>query len=376
MFIRKALSLLALLLLLACGQGVPTATLTPTAPSQTPLPTPTSTMLPTLEATPVSSPTPVATPTPPTTATPVLATPTVTRDQIQRGVSLSPRSFASSDFTDFFQKAREAGSLVSWAGDWQELGNPTGGGPTVLAELASTYGYKPVIVAQFFTQSSGQLLRPMDVATRQSYRDSARAFVKKYKPRYLGLGIEVNMLYEKSPSDFDGFVELFANVYRDVKSVSPTTQVFTVFQLERMKGLRGGLFGGTNEPGNTHWNLLDRFPDSDIVAFTTYPDLIFKDPGDIPPDYYSEIKAHTAKGTAFIEVGWHTAANPAGWESSETEQGRFVKAFFGLTRDLDPEIVIWSFLYDQNAIEPFRSMGLLRSDGSARPAWEEWTRSQ
>jgi len=29
-----------------------------------------------------------------------------------------------------------------------------------------------------------------------------------------------------------------------VKSVSPQTKVFTIFQLEQMKGLNGGLFGG------------------------------------------------------------------------------------------------------------------------------------
>ena len=35
------------------------------------------------------------------------------------------------------------------------------------------------------------------------------AFVEKYKPRYLALGIEVNVLYEKSHTDFELFVQFY-----------------------------------------------------------------------------------------------------------------------------------------------------------------------
>ncbi|MBI4336939.1 MAG: hypothetical protein HY683_03820 [Chloroflexi bacterium] len=304
-----------------------------------------------------------------------MPTVTPTPPRTMKGITLTPRSFSPSDFTGFLAKAKEAGSIVSWEGDWGELASSSGGGPKVVAELAPTYDYMPVIVLQFFTQSSGQLLRPLDAATVTSYRESAHAFAEKYKPHYLGLGIEVNILYEKSPADFDGFVGLFGEVYDAVKSASPDTKVFTVFQLERMKGLHGGLFGGTNDPSKVQWHLLDRFSRSDIIAFTTYPDLIYKDPKDIPSDYYAEIAQHTSKPIVFVEVGWHSAASPRGWESSEAEQGEFVKTFFDQTRDLRSEIVIWSFMYDQSTIEPFNSMGLLRSDGGERPAWQEWVRA-
>ncbi|MGQ9479712.1 MAG: hypothetical protein ACUVQ0_06875, partial [Thermoproteota archaeon] len=69
-----------------------------------------------------------------------------------KGVSLSPRSFQSSHLTDFFEKARQAGKIVSWAGDWNELG-AFDGGPKVITELASTYDFIPLIELQFFTQS-------------------------------------------------------------------------------------------------------------------------------------------------------------------------------------------------------------------------------
>lgn len=296
-------------------------------------------------------------------------------DIFAKGVSLSPKSYASSDFTDFFQKAKQAGTIVSWAGDWNELNNTEQGGPTVVASLASTYGYKPVIEAQFFTQSNGSLLRPLDNATMQAYKEWAIAFVLKYNLKYLGLGVEVNVLYEKSPADFDKFVQLYNEVYDAVKAKSPQTQVFTVFQLEKIKGLNGGLFGGSNDPA-AEWQLLDRFAKSDLIAFTTYPGLIYKTPDQIPSDYYTEIKLHTAKPVAFTEIGWHTDANPSGWESSESKQSEFITKFFNLSSGLNKEMAIWSFLYDQNTTLPFNSMGLWRSDGTPKPGWNTWVNAK
>lgn len=298
-------------------------------------------------------------------------TPDRQESQMLKGVSLSPKSFESSDFTDFFEKAKQTGRIVSWAGDWNELSNAQSGGPAVVASLASKYGYIPVIEAQFFTQSSGMLVRPLDDATKQVYKDAAIAFADKYKPEYLAFGIEVNLLYEKSPADFDAFAQFYSEVYDALKVKSPDTKIFTVFQLEKMKGLSGGLFGGTNDPAKAQWSLLDRFP-ADVIAFTTYPGLIYKDPSEIPADYYSEIKLHTAKPIAFTEIGWHSDASPAGWESSEEEQAKFAAIFFSSTEELSKEFVIWSFMYDQKTFEPFKSMGLRRGDGTAKLVWDEW----
>ena len=290
-----------------------------------------------------------------------------------KGVSLSPKSTQSADLTDFFTKAVEAGSLVSWSGDWIDLCSSAETAPYVVADLASSYNYIPLIECQFFTQSTGQLLRPLDDATKQLYIASAESFAAKYQPDYLAFGIEVNILYESSTAEFDSFVQLFSQVYDAVKARSPATKVFTVFQLEKMKGLNGGLYGGTNDASANQWSLLDRFPKSDLAAFTTYPGLIYQAPADIPADYYTSIKNHTAKPIAFTELGWHSTAEPVGWESDENEQKEFVTVYFNLTRDLKTEFDIWSFLYDPDTAGIFKSMGLYnRVDGAARPAWDEW----
>jgi len=95
---------------------------------------------------------------------------------ILRGVSLSPKSSQSADFTDFFEKATRAGQTIMWAGDSGELSNVNKGGPVVTTELASVYDYTPLIEVTFFTQSTGELIRPLDEATKHDYIDSAADF--------------------------------------------------------------------------------------------------------------------------------------------------------------------------------------------------------
>lgn len=285
-----------------------------------------------------------------------------------RGVTFTPLSYDASGTNSYFQWASSLG-VVSWAGDWEQLGIANGS-PAQIAQLAHSHNLKVMIEAQFFTQSSGQLLRPLDQATVTNYTNMASSFAKLYQPEYMAFGIEINTLYEKSPSDYQTFVSSFNQVYSAVKTASPHTVVFTIFQLERMAGLQGGLYGGSNN-ATAEWSLIGQF-NMDAVGFTTYPDLVFKDPSAIPSDFYTQIENHTSLPVIFTEVGWHSAAEPSGWESSPQEQAQFVSTFFALTATLNPEVSVWSFLYDQNTAVPFNSMGLVDANGTARPAWNAW----
>lgn len=288
-----------------------------------------------------------------------------------RGVSLSPRSYVADDFVEFLERADEAGEILTWAGDWIQLGDSTAA-PRVVAEIAADYNLRAMILSNFFAPDDS-LLRPFNDSTRAIYLQFAADFAFRWEPPYMGFGNEINFLHENLPQEFDEWVAFFPQVYDAVKAASPSTKVFTVFQLERMKGLRGGLFGGVNDTTDHDWGLLDRFPQSDYAAFTTYPGLIYRTPGEIPADYYTSfVSSQTSKPVIFIETGWHVNAEPVGWEGSEAEQAEFVTTFFARLEPLAPQIVIWSFVYDQPTSLPFNSMGLRRADGTARPAWDAW----
>ncbi len=287
---------------------------------------------------------------------------------VLKGVSLSPKSFEQGDFLDFLEKTKQTGDVVMWSGDWDEISNDAA--PIIMVKLAPKYGYMPFIEVTPFVQSTGKFIRPLDEETKQKYLNSAIAFAQKYQPQYLGFGIETNMFYLKAPNEFNEFVILYNQVYTAVKEVSPNTQVFTVFQLEIMKGhtLWSTAKADQNE---AQWFLLDKF-NSDIIAFTTYPSLVYKDPKDIPFEYYKDIQSHTTKPIAFTEVGWQSAASPVGWESSEEEQAEFIEIFFRLSQNLDTKVVIWSFMFDPDAIEPFNSMGLIYNNGTLKKSYTLW----
>ncbi len=289
------------------------------------------------------------------------------------GVGFSPKSAQPYDIIDFFKTARGAGNTLVWAGDWKEF-EYARGFPTLVVEQSYHNGLTSVIEVTVFNQSGGKLLRSLDDKAQQKYVAGAVDFTQKYQPRYLGLGVDIDALYARSPADFDKFVKLFDRTYDGVKAVSPGTKIFTVFQLEKMKGLNGGLYGGVNDPSKNLWFLLDKFPRADFIAFNTYPGMIYKTPSEVPADYFTGIKDHTSKSLAINGTGWQSAEGPAGWPGSETLQAEYAKVFLGYSADLNPEFSAWSYLYDPTALaEPFNSMGLLRGDGTPRPAWYGWS---
>ncbi len=288
--------------------------------------------------------------------------------KISHGTTLTPQGFIGSNFTSFFTFAKTAGNTVSWAGSWLQL-NSSLSTPQVVEQLSSTYGYTPVIEAQFFTQSTGELLLPLNASNEEAYVGYARNFAEQYKPKYLAFGIEVNLLYEKSPANFTKFVSLFNTTYDAVKSVSPNTTVFTIFQYEHMLGLKGGLFGGAN--GSSEWNLLNYFNKSDIFGFTTYPGLVYGNVSKMPSDYYSQISMHTRKRIAFTEIGWQSG-NIQGWSNNESTQAAFIDRFYKLSKPVNKTMELWSFMFDQNVTAPFNTMGLFYINGTAKLAWNAW----
>lgn len=289
------------------------------------------------------------------------------------GVGLSPRSAQPYDIIDFFKIAKGAGNTLVWTGDWKEF-EYARGFPTLLVEQCYLNGLTAVIEVTAFNPSGGKLLRSLDEKTQQKYVAGAADFASRYQPRYLGLGADSDALYTRSPADFDKFVKLFDRTYDAVKAVSPSTKIFTSFQLENMKGLNGGLRGGANDPSKNLWSLLAKFPRADLIAFHTYPGMVYQTPAELPADYFTGIKAYTTKPLAICGTGWQSAEGVSGWPGSEALQAEYVQVFFSHSGDLNTEFSVWSYLYDPVAMaEPFRSMGLLRTDGSPRPAWHVWT---
>jgi hypothetical protein len=256
------------------------------------------------------------------------------------------------------------GSLIAWVGAWPEIAQ----GGDLVSGLSVRFDYVPVVVTGF-PSGADQLRVVPDDATEMI--ETVASWVAENRMPYLGFGVEINsFLEEKAPEDFRWFVEVFPDVVAAGHEVSPETKVFPVFQLERLRGLRGGLFGG--ETVDPQWELIDLFPDADAIGFTTYPGLIFPRPGDMPADYYSEILGYTDKPIVFTEVGWQAGGDLGEWSGTEAKQAEFISEKVGELAGM-AEMVIWSFLWDQNAAPPpFDTMGVIDDANQRRTGFEAW----
>lgn len=280
------------------------------------------------------------------------------------GFSISPASFDETGLTMFFETASRIASLVAWVGPWRDIDR---GGQLVVG-ASEDHDFIPVIVTGFATEGGARVLPESTQPVVQAISD----FVSSNPVPYLGFGVETNtFFYEDSPESFDRYADLFAEVADAVHEASPETRVFPGFQLERLRGMKGGLFG--EEPTEPDWSLVEEFPTADAIGFTTYPGLIYTHPSEIPEDYYSEILEHVDKPVVFTEVGWQSGGDLGDWSGTPEKQAAYVETWLPELADTG-EMVIWSFLWDQEAAPAaFSSMGLISAVGEEKPALESWT---
>ena len=275
-----------------------------------------------------------------------------------KGAQLTPKSFKGSDFTDFFTINKElGGTAVGWTGSVSELKKPEGA-PAVVESLGGVYDYTGIISIQVYDRKTGALLSDFKNGKKEILE-----FVSKNRPAYFGMGVEVDLLYDQNPIAYSQYVALFKEYADSIHQASPKTLVFPIFQLEHIKGMAGGLFGKLNDSTTQHWDLLLQFPNADLIAFTSYPTLIYKEPNTIPADYYKEIFTKTTKKVAFTELGWMRTGAIKGWEASKEEQELFLKRFATQIENERVVAILWSFMYDQLAApQPFLNMGFRAND--------------
>ena len=282
------------------------------------------------------------------------------------GFGLSPSSYAGTDLPDFLDRIEGNTDVLMHAGDWGELDGTVF---DVAGTLAKQTGSDFVAVVS--PSTAGDLIRPLDEATRERYVSSLRTFVAEQRPAFLGLANEVNMLATDDPDGFEKTVSLWDEALVVVRDESPETVVFVTFQLEWLLGLRGGWFG--RQVVEPEWEIIDRFKGADAIGFTTYPSLVFDDPLDLPLDYCTQIGERTDLPVIFTEIGWTTFDDLPLLPGSEREQVEFIDVLAGQTETLGVGLLVWSFVRaDLVSEQPFRGTDLVRPDGTPRPSWQRW----
>lgn len=205
-----------------------------------------------------------------------------------------------------------------------------------------------------------------DQMVRTSFKNYAVYIAKNYKPKYLGLGSEINTYLKKRPSDADNFASILKETISEIRKVSPATKITSTFQYESLTGL---------VDGNPGWETFSKIEQEiDVVSITTYPSAWFNAPDDIPIDYFEKIKGKTSKKIIIAESGW-PSGGASNFHGSAENQKRFVEKIPELAKKIDLVVWIWWFPHDwsgEGYPDFFKTMGLKTSTGEPKPAWQAW----
>lgn len=198
---------------------------------------------------------------------------------------------------------------------------------------------------------------------RGAFRAAARELAA-LAPGYLCLATEINFLAMQRLDEYLHFASLYKEAYRDVKRISPGTQVFVSFQWEWMRIL------DAREPHRIaeHTKVIDIFrPELDAVGLTTYPAPFHATPESLPADYFTWVYRHIPRSekVMLMETGWPTEG-----VGTEAEQVRFIERLPGLLRGMHVVGVEWALLHDvdHSAFDAnLNTVGLLTGAGRAKP---------
>ena len=213
----------------------------------------------------------------------------------------------------------------------------------------------------------------LDPDIHESFLAYTAYVAKNYRPDYLALGVEINMMAERSPRQFDAFVALYKDAYAVAKAASPKTKVFPTFQLEDMEGT----FGSVHPP---HWEVIDPFQGKmDALAISTYPFLAqVRTAADLRPDYYSQLKQHWKGEILVSETGWPSAPVEGQLNvGTEEDQQAFLTRVLADASENQFSLVVWFAALDpafaqSGAASVFKDIGLRHSDGGNKLAWTTW----
>ena len=215
------------------------------------------------------------------------------------------------------------------------------------------------------------------------YRSYVRAVVEMLHPDYLGLAAETNLIRLAAPRTvYDAVVRMTNDAAADVRQLpsAASLALYASVQVETAWG-RLGRQGGAGFVGIDR-DLRD-FPFNNLLALSSYPYLGgFKDPQDIPLDYYTRLRGARALPEMVVEGGWPSQSVAGVFSTSPGMQARYIArqselldnanaiGVFQLSfTDLDVE----SFPKPQPAILPlFATLGLVDVNLKPKPSLPTW----
>ncbi|MCB1782825.1 MAG: hypothetical protein KDI13_02420 [Alphaproteobacteria bacterium] len=217
----------------------------------------------------------------------------------------------------------------------------------------------------------------------QAYTNYILRAVEYFKPDYLAIGIEANVIISKAPQKWPAYLEMNRRVYEAVKKKYPNLPVFSTVQYEHMRGIEGESKENVKDqkPG-----VADLMKHSDFLALSTYK-YGFIHPNKITDDYFNEALSF-GKPIAIAEMGamsQTTFVMGMPLMASKKNQKEFIEMILSQAAKHKFVFVInWVPIdFDEmlgkipsefaSIAKAWVHTGLLDEDFDAKPAYEVWT---
>jgi hypothetical protein len=160
-------------------------------------------------------------------------------------------------------------------------------------------------------------------AVQQLYRNYVRALVETMHPDYLGLAAETNLIRAAAPRPVYNAVVTMTNAaaadVRRMRSAS-ALPLYVSVQVETAWGKLGrqSPYVGVDQ------DLRD-FPFINVLGLSSYPYLGgFKNPEQIPLDYYARLRGSRALPVMVVEGGWASRSVGGVFTSSPEMQAQYI----------------------------------------------------
>lgn len=218
-------------------------------------------------------------------------------------------------------------------------------------------------------------------AVQRLYRNYVGALVEKLHPDYLGLAAETNLIRQIAPRPvYEAVVRMTNDAASDIRRSRSATALplYVSVQVETAWGklVQQGAYVGIDQ------DLRD-FPFVNLLGLSSYPYLGgFKDPEQIPVDYYTRVRGSRALPLMVVEGGWPSASVRGMFSSSPEMQARYIARQSQLLDEANAigvfqlsftDLDLGTFTKPVPAILPlFATLGLVDANLKPKPALATW----
>ena len=156
-------------------------------------------------------------------------------------------------------------------------------------------------------------------AVQALYRQYVSAVSRIIRPTYIGLAAETNLIRLAAARPvYDALVRMTNDAAAELQRASSASIPYVSVQVETAWG---GL-QGTNQYLGVEADFGD-FPFIRALGLSSYPYFVYRDPADLPEDYYLRLLNGRDMPNMLVEGGW-TSASVGSVQSDAQKQARYV----------------------------------------------------